>query len=197
MAPIMISIRSPTSVEQAFHCLIQGQILLFPTETVYGLGVDSAQPKAIERLYEIKGRPKEKPFQWLIADSDTVRKNSPIWTTSAEKLAKSFWPGPLTLVLPSREDTVGWRIPNHDWLLGLLKKLGRPLISTSANLAGEPPALSCEEGIEKLGERIQMAIDGGKVALGKPSTVVRLISDKVEILREGAISKDEIFRATE
>jgi len=191
----IISLTLQECTEEALHTLQQGGILLFPTETVYGVGADSAQPEAIERLYEMKGRPKEKPFQWLVSSKEIAHQNSVVWTKSAERLASAFWPGPLTLVVPGQDGTIGWRVPKHDWLLELLRKLNRPLVSTSANLAGESPALSCEQGVQKLGRHIQLAVDGGDVLLGKPSTVVKVVADRVDILREGAISREAILDA--
>ncbi len=180
--------------ELALIAIQRGEVVLFPTETVYGLGVDSAQPPAIEQLYALKGRPREKPFQWLIADVEMARARSKGWNGQAEKLAQTFWPGPLTIVVPVREGTIGWRMPRHAWLLELLKRLGRPLVATSANHSGAPAAKSCGTALKPFGPEISLAVDGGVIKAGKISTVVFVEGSNVRILRKGAISKAEISR---
>ncbi len=188
---ILSIIREPVRARAAaLDCLVAGGIVLFPTETVYGLGVDSRLPSAMERLYNLKQRPKEKPFQWLIADADVARRQSPSWDDAAERLARAFWPGPLTLVV----DGIGWRVPRHDWLLGWLRELGRPLVATSANLAGAPPARSCAAALEALGGRVSLALDGGEIPEGEVSTVARIEEGRLHILREGALKEDALRR---
>jgi L-threonylcarbamoyladenylate synthase len=195
MPPPILSTTDPKSISETLRTLKDGGVVLIPTETVYGICADSERKDAIDRLYEIKGRPKIKPFQWMVHHSEVAKKLSTEWGLATERLTQRFWPGPLTLVIPTATDTVGWRIPKHDWLLKLLEELGRPLIVTSANISAQPPALTCEEGIQSLGEKINLAIDGGKASLGEASTVVKISSDKTEILRCGALSQEQIFGA--
>jgi L-threonylcarbamoyladenylate synthase len=153
MPPASFTTSTPSSLQRALAAIERGEVILFPTETVYGLGVDSGNAAAVDRLYELKGRPKIKPFQWLISDVALARATS-AWSPAAEKLAAAFWPGPLTLVVQlssNAEETRGWRIPDHAWVLELLTKLGRPLVATSANRAGEPAALNFEEAMKTIG----------------------------------------------
>lgn len=187
-----LSTTDPKSIERSLETLLTGGILLFPTETVYGIGADSQKSDAIERLYTLKGRPKIKPFQWMVHHKDVARKGSTLWTDNSEKLAQKFWPGALTLVVPGGDSTIGWRIPNHSWLLKLLERLGRPLVATSANMSGEPAAVTCDEGIQKLNDSLNLAIEGGKSDIGVASTVVKSDDSGVEILRLGAITEEQI-----
>jgi L-threonylcarbamoyladenylate synthase len=179
----------------ALGILRKNGIVLFPTETVYGLGVNFGNKEGVEKLYDLKGRPKEKPFQWMAHDVSVVKANSTAWDESIEKLAKAYWPGPLTLVLPSKMDeTIGWRIPKHDWLLTLLSKLGNPLIATSANLSGQPTPNEFLKVLEPFKDKIELAIDGGPPKLGVASTVIEKTSNGFKVLREGAISKQELLK---
>ncbi len=188
---ILSIVREPVLARTtALECVAAGGIVLFPTETVYGLGVDSRQPAAMERLYDLKQRPKEKPFQWLIADADLARRQSPTWDDAAERLARAFWPGPLTLVV----NGIGWRVPRHDWLLGWLRELGRPLVATSANLAGAPPARSCAAALEALDSGVSLALDGGEIPEDEVSTVARIEQGRLHILREGALKEGALRR---
>jgi L-threonylcarbamoyladenylate synthase len=181
--------------EDSLNVLRENGIILFPTETVYGLGVNFGNKEGIEKLYDLKGRPKEKPFQWMAHDVSVVKVNSSEWDESIEKLAKAFWPGPVTLVLRSRGgETIGWRIPKHEWLLSLLSKLGNPLIATSANLSGQPTPNDFEAVIKPFQNRIELAVDGGPPKLGVASTVIEKTSKGFKILREGAILRQELLK---
>ncbi len=181
---------------EALACLRAGGILLFPTETVYGLGVDSDQPAALERLCELKGRPREKSFQWLIADTAAARSRSAGWSEDAEKLARAFWPGPLTLVVPAEGGTLGWRVPDHPWLQEVLRELGRPLVATSANRSGQPPCVSPREALRAMAGGISVAVDGGEMAGGRASTVAALeAGGRLRVLRPGVISKEMLRQA--
>jgi L-threonylcarbamoyladenylate synthase len=184
--------KDPASCEPALASLLCGEIILFPTETVYGLGVDSSNVKAIERLYDLKGRPREKPFQWLVPDVATARMGSTGWSETADKLAKAFWPGPLTLVIAVGEGTIGWRVPKQDWLLGLLKILNRPLVATSANFSGQSAATDYSSAHKTFRGKIGFALDGGSIKGGSASTVVSVEGENVRILRQGAIPEEEI-----
>jgi len=178
----------------ALDAVKRGRIILFPTETVYGLGVDSRNPRAIEKLYRLKERAREKPFQWLVADVEAARAASPGWNELADKLTRAFWPGPLTLVVRARKGTIGWRMPQHEWLLEFLRQLGRPLIATSANRSGGRPVQSCAEAVKLFGSRIGVAMDGGEIREGRVSTVMSVVRGKPEMLRGGAIPEEEIQR---
>ena len=174
--------------------LVRGEIIIFPTETVYGVGVDSENAAAIKKLYKLKGRPEGKPFQWLVHDAKIAKAGSLQWGEQAEKLARAFWPGPLTLVMPAKDGTMGWRVPKQSWLLGLLKEWGRPLTATSANISGEPPPKDLSTAIKPFSQEAGVAVDGGEIGEGPASTVVILDGDHIRILRQGAISEEDISR---
>jgi len=186
--------------EKALHAALEtiqgGGVMLFPTESVYGMGVDATRPEAVERLYELKGRPREKPFQWLVPDLEFARAASKGWDERAEKLARAFWPGPLTLVVPVRgEQTVGWRVPHHDWLLKFLRRLNRPLAATSANPAEKPAPKIFRTALRPFADLVDLALDGGSIGRGAASTVVALEPSRIQILRPGAVSEPSIREA--
>jgi L-threonylcarbamoyladenylate synthase len=186
---------SEAARDAALGALRRGELALFPTETVYGVGADAAHPAAVARLAAAKGRPDGKPFQWLVSDADAARRGSTGWDDRAARLARAFWPGPLTLVLPAGDGTVGWRVPAHDWLLGLLRALGGPIVASSANPAGLPPPKTCAEAVRLLGGSASLAVDGGTIAEGSPSTVAELTRDGLRVLRPGAISEEALRAA--
>lgn len=176
-----------TARAAALDVLRAGELLLFPTETVYGIGGDAQNPAARARLAAAKGRAPDKPFQWLVADIATARRGSSGWDERAERLARAFWPGPLTLVVSSGETTIGWRMPRGDWLLGLLRAWGAPLAASSANPSGASPPKSCAEAVALLGETAALAVDGGPIPPGAASSVAQLTRDGLLLLRRGAI----------
>ncbi|MFA6170453.1 MAG: L-threonylcarbamoyladenylate synthase [Candidatus Margulisiibacteriota bacterium] len=167
---------------KALSILKSGGVIAFPTETVYGIGTLLGSRKGINKIYKLKGRPKNKPLQVLVpslAEAKKLAKFNP----AALVLAKKEWPGPLTLVLPALKGkkTIGIRIPAHPLTLKLLKKTG-PLASTSANESGEKPALTALEVIAALPE-LDLVIDGGEAKLGKPSKIIDLTGPKPKIIR--------------
>jgi release factor glutamine methyltransferase len=185
----------------ALAALEAGELILFPTETVYGIGARCDRPAAIARLYAAKGRDAGKPLQILVADASTARRLAADWPPMAEALAARFWPGPLTLVVPASEavpadlraadGTVGLRCPDLPLLTRLLAAAG-PLAASSANRAGQPPATTRAEAVACLGDAAAVALDGGTAREGVASTVVRLGAAGVEILRQGALSAADI-----
>lgn len=179
----------------ALEELRQGRLILFPTETVYGVGADAANLAAVELLAVAKGRPPGKPFQWLVAEAGMARLGSTGWDDRAERLARAFWPGPLTLVVPSGEGTIGWRVPAHGWLLGLLREFGRAILASSANFSDRPPPKSCAEAVRLMGASAGLAVDGGAIPPGEASTVAQLTPNELRILRPGAIPESALLRA--
>lgn len=178
---------SKASRATALEALRRGELILFPTETVYGIGGDAAHPAAVERLAAAKGRPYGKPFQWLVADTAAARRGSTGWDDRAERLARAFWPGPLTLVVPAGNETLGWRVPRQAWLLDLLHELGHAIVASSANPSNTPPPKTCAEAVRLLGASAALAVDGGTVPKGEASTVAELTPRGLHILRAGAI----------
>ncbi len=197
-------IDTPDAIAFAVSLLRSGHVIAVPTDTVYGVASDGLNPDAIRRLYEVKERPADKPIPLLLADIDDVWHVIRSFPAGAHRLAQAFWPGPLTLILPARPelpgvllaggDTVGVRIPAHNDLRKLIRRLGRPLAATSANLSGHPPALTAQDVLEQLGGRIPLILDGGRTPGGRPSTVVDCTGDDPVILREGPISEEDVRR---
>lgn len=174
-----------------------GGVLLVPTETVYGLVCRWDDKKAIERIYELKGREKAKPLA-LFADSvATLKKNAVYLNQTAEKLASKLCPGALTVIVPTLTvGTVGFRIPDHPFILELLRKLACPLASTSANRSGEANALNVDEALAMLDGEPDLVIDGGAIPAGRQaSTVVMALDDSLKILRPGPISENQLYSA--
>lgn len=174
-----------------------GSVLLVPTETVYGLVCRWNDMAAVERIYELKGREKAKPLA-LFADSvNTLKKFDLYLNQNAEKLASKLCPGALTVVVPTPAgDTLGFRIPDHPFILELLQKLGYPLASTSANRSGEPNALNVNEALAMLDGEPDIVINGGAIPSDRQaSTVVMALDDSLKILRQGPISEDQLYSA--
>ncbi|MDE2078802.1 MAG: threonylcarbamoyl-AMP synthase [Patescibacteria group bacterium] len=184
-----------------------GGIVLFPTDTLYGLGVDALNPEAIRKLKELKGRDEKKPVSVIVADMAMAAAYADV-TPLAARLAEKFLPGKLTLVLTAKPNlpeeltagtgTIGIRMPKHVLCLNLARELGRPITATSANVAGEESERSVPDILAQFGERAGMIgkiIDVGELPESKPSTVVDARGEKPVILRDGAISKEAIAAA--
>jgi len=184
------------AIREGVAVLAADGVLAFPTETVYGLGVCWGSVEALHRLRAIKGREEAKPFQVLIADpADAVALGASV-SPRAARLMERFWPGPLTLVLPAGDgETRGLRVPASRFLRELIRRAGTALVATSANRAGEPPAQTAEEVLAMPAGMADLVLDGGPARLGVASTVARVLNDRVEVLRVGAIPCEEILRA--
>ena len=165
----------------------QGQIVAFPTETVYGIGVPASNGKALERLYEIKGRQPDKPFAYHIGDWDQLAFIDLVRNPSFRFLSKRFWPGPVTLIVQSKTSgKIGLRFPRSIPTSTLITSSGEPFFATSANRSGEPSATSAEEVIKALGDKIDYVIDSGPCEFRQDSTVVDTTANPPKILRQGA-----------
>jgi L-threonylcarbamoyladenylate synthase len=171
--------------------LHSGGVVIFPTETVYGLGCLWRNHAGRERIYELKKRPADKRLQMLAASLEQAAAAGVLVSDSLRKIAAVFWPGPLTVVVPATDgDSIGLRIPAQPFLLRLLEKLEEPLAATSANLSGQPPASTATEAPKLLNGQPDLVIDGGQVSTtnGAASTVVSLTDKNIRILREGPIT---------
>jgi len=184
--------------------LKKGGVIAFPTDTVYGLGADAFNSRAVERIYEIKNRPKHQQFPLLIADTSQLTAMADPIPGIAWFLAERFWPGGLTLVLPKADSlpaylapvsSIAVRVPNHPICLTLIQRLGNPVIGTSANISGKPAALTADEVGQQLGGKIDFIINGGKCPGGRESTVVDVTREAPVILRQGIIPAYEIDKA--
>jgi L-threonylcarbamoyladenylate synthase len=191
-------------IEKGVTILRKGGVIAFPTDTVYGLGADAFNSTAVERIYEIKNRPKHQQFPLLIADVKQMTALAEPISEIAWFLARWFWPGGLTLVLPKTDSvpaylasgsTIAVRIPNHPVCLALIQHLGNPIIGTSANISGQPSALTAEEVGQQLGGKIDLIINGGQCPGGKESTVVDVTHESPIVLRQGIILSQEIDKA--
>jgi L-threonylcarbamoyladenylate synthase len=185
----------------ALAALARGELIAFPTDTVYGVGARAFDVQAVARLYPAKGRPESKPIPILIgeaADLALVSQDPGPW---AELLARRFWPGPLTLVVwrhaevpeaVSAGPTVGVRVPDLEITRRLLQQSG-PLAVTSANRSGDPPACTAKEAYEALVGRIALLLDGGATPGGRASTVVDCSREPPRVLRPGPIDESTLF----
>jgi len=191
-------------IEKGVKILQKGGVIAFPTDTVYGLGADAFNSTAVERIYEIKNRPKHRQLPLLIADVEQLTTLAKPIPEIAWFLARRFWPGGLTLVLSKTDSlpvylasgpTMAVRVPNHPVCLALIQHLGNPIIGTSANISGQPTALTAEEVGQQLGGKIDLIINGGKCPGGKESTVVDVTHEAPVILRQGIIPSYEIDKA--
>jgi L-threonylcarbamoyladenylate synthase len=203
METIILKTDRPTAYRHAQDVLRHGGLVAFPTDTVYGLAVLPLKNETVDRLYIVKGRSHQKAIAILIGKPDDLDGISLSPGEIAHKLARAFWPGPITLIVPrhpdlpasiSNQPTVGVRIPNHPVALTLLQMTG-PLAVTSANLSGRQSAATAEEVAEQLGGRVHLILDGGRSTGGVPSTVVDCTGEKPEILRPGPVTMEEILRA--
>jgi L-threonylcarbamoyladenylate synthase len=191
-------------IEKGVKILQRGGVIAFPTDTVYGLGADAFNATAVERIYEIKNRPKHRQLPLLISDVERLTTLADPIPEIAWFLARRFWPGGLTLVLPKTDSvpaylasgpTIAVRVPDHPVCLALIQHLGNPIIGTSANISGQPAALTAEEVGQQLGGKIDFIINGGKCPGGKESTVVDITRESPIILRQGIIPSHEIDKA--
>lgn len=187
-------------IEEAASCIREGGLVAFPTETVYGLGADAMQASASRKIYEAKGRPSDNPLIVHIADSSSLKKLTDWVPPAAKKLAKTFWPGPLTMIVRKSEavpyettgglDTVAVRMPDHPVALALIAASGTFIAAPSANISGRPSPTRAEHVQQDLEGRIPLILDGGSVGIGIESTIVDLTEEVPMILRPGYITKE-------
>lgn len=179
----------PAAVEEAARILRAGGLVILPTETVYGVAADPRQPKAMQRLFEAKGRDDGKPVARLAASAAQVAAQGADLSGLAGRLAARFWPGPLTMVLDGPDGAVGYRVPDHAVPQAVLRAFGAAIAATSANRSGQPDAVTAAEAAEALGTAVDLILDAGPAPGAAPSTVVRVgVGNHVEILRAGALS---------
>jgi len=189
-------------IEKAAKLVLEGRLIAYPTDTVYGLGCNPFDSDAVDRLVKAKERLKGS-LPILVSSLKDAKRLGEI-SGLAATLANRFWPGPLTLVVRPRSnfparisgDTllVGLRIPNHETAIRLIEECGGALIGTSANISGRPSLRTAKEVLRELEGRVDLVVDGGPVALGRESTVVRVLGDESTVLRDGAISRDDILK---
>jgi L-threonylcarbamoyladenylate synthase len=193
------------AVERAAELLKAGEIVALPTETVYGLAANAFDPAAVEKIYRAKGRPGHNPIIVHVASLQMAQECVARWPESAVNLAKSFWPGPLTIVLPKSAkvpgivtaggETVGVRWPSHPFIRAVIAKCGFPLAAPSANRSNEISPTTAEHVRKSLGDAVPLIVDGGAANVGIESTVVDLASEHPRILRPGMIHEESLSAA--
>jgi L-threonylcarbamoyladenylate synthase len=186
----------PKLIRYAAGVLKGGGLVAFPTETVYGLGANLQDKEAVKRLYAVKGRPEGKPFTVHIADADQVKALGCSLDARSGKLAGRFWPGPLTMVLGSRDGGgVGFRMPANKVALELIRSSGVPVVAPSANLSGKKPPADAMAVMKDLDGKIEVVVDSGPVDLGVESTVIDMTVRPFKVLRKGAIAEEDLKKA--
>ena len=196
---IKVSAVDDPIIVEAGELIRRGELVAFPTETVYGLGADGLDPVACQKIFAVKGRPSDKPLSLHVSSVemiDRIAHVSPI----AQRLIETFLPGPLTLILPKRSvvpdevtcglSTVGIRMPDNDIALALIEAAGVPIAAPSANRSGRPSPTSAQDVLDELNGLIPLVLDGGECRLGQASTILDV--ESMKILRAGSISIDQL-----
>lgn len=194
----------PESIKEAGKLLKAGQLVVIPTETVYGLAAHALDPAAVQRIFDAKGRPSDNPLIVHVASVEAAKKLVREWSPLADRFAKAFWPGPLTLVLPRAPnvpdivtaglDSVAIRVPAHPVAQLVLRAAGIPLAAPSANTSGRPSPTLAHHAEADLGDKVPLYLDGGPATVGVESTVVSLLGPNPVVLRVGAIPQERLSR---
>ncbi len=190
----------------AVQALSEGKLMALPTDTVYGIAVNASCQPAVRRLFEIKQRAADNPLPVLIADFERANTAARQIPSLAQRLAEHFWPGPLTLILhkspvisdlvTAGQPTVGLRVPDHELTRSVLRQANFTVAVTSANLSGQPEAVSPRQVLATFGDLLDLVIDNGPCPGGIPSTVLDLTASPPQILRDGPISRQQLERIT-
>jgi L-threonylcarbamoyladenylate synthase len=202
---VVMAEKNSVAIADALAALAAGEAIVYPTETFYALGVDALSLRALDRLFAIKGREPGKPVALIAADTAMAFAVAREVPAQARVLAQAFWPGPLTLVLPARhgipaaligdDGGVGVRVSSHPLARALAAALRGPLTATSANLAGEPPAVEPAAARRALGDKVKVFVEYSRLAGGAPSTVVAVDHSGIRVLRPGAVSEHQLAAA--
>ena len=189
------------NIIMAAEDLMVGGLVVYPTETVYGIAADIFNQKAVKNLYMVKNRPFDMPLSVAVSGKDMVE-NIAVMTRPVEKLIDAFLPGPLTIItkkdpnvpdiVTSMSQKVGIRIPDNKVAIDLIEEFGGPIVATSANLHSHPDSIDIDTAVEDFGDSVMTYLDNGPCTLGKPSTIVWIMDDKVEVIRQGEITKQQI-----
>ena len=191
-----------TMLEKPAQIIKNGGIVVFPTETVYGIGVNGLNKDAVRKLYEVKQRPLDKPISLLVSDMNMINKIAKNITDLEYKLMEAFFPGPFTIILnkkdivpnivTSNQQTVGIRMPSGKIARKLVELAGVPLATPSANITGNPSSTNLENIFKDFDGKVDYFIDGGETEFGMASTIVKVIDGIPNILRQGSITKEQI-----
>ena len=177
-----------TSIEEAVKFLKEGKPVVFPTETVYGIGIAASQKKSAALIFDLKGRDENKPLSLHISRTSSIDFSEIFFPRLVSFLMHRFWPGPLTLILKNRKDgsTLGYRFPNNTVARQLIEALGEPVLATSANLSGKPPATTIGEAEAYFGKKVPAYVDGGKTQFQEASTVLDVTQYPPQFIRGGS-----------
>ncbi len=219
MSAVFIDLNQTEDVRDVIHLAVEalcaGKIIAIPTETVYGLAASALQPAAVKRLWELKGRDSSKPFAIAVKSLEDSLDYVPNMSPLAKRLAKRCWPGPVTLVMDDHPESVihqldqpvvdatvpsgsvGLRVPDHDVTRQILRLCAGPVVLTSANLAGQPPAINGQTVSKELSEHVDLIIDAGPTKFQDASTVVKVDGDQLTVLREGVVKSENIRGLTD
>ena len=190
---VIVKASNSRAIARAITALRRGGVIIYPTETAYGLGCNLDNVKSIARIYRLKRRPKGKLLS-VIVGSPVIAKQHVVIDGQTQRLVKKFMPGPLTLVSPSKtKGSLAWRIPGHWFALELAKRFRKPIISTSANVSGRQPPYKIEDVKRTFNGKIDVIIDGGNLPKRSPSTIFDV--RRMKVLRKGPISKSSILSA--
>ncbi len=196
----------PAAIAEAVERLRAGELVAFPTETVYGLGADAASPQAVAKIYAAKGRPAFNPLIAHVADLDAATREA-LLPQAAVGLGRAFWPGPLTLVAPAAPGcsvcdlaraglaSLALRVPAHPAALALLRAFGAPVVAPSANLSGRVSPVTAAHVLEDLEGRVDLILDGGRATAGLESTIVSFVGAQPALLRPGAVPREAVEAA--
>jgi protein-tyrosine phosphatase len=220
MPPVLIDVRNARDADElrdvvfrAVQAVAEGKLVAFPTETVYGVATSALDESAVTRLAEAKGRGPNHPMTLAIRGPEEARDYAPDMSLLARRLARRCWPGPVTLVVDDSHpeslvrqlppgvqrmvapaDKVGLRVPGHQLVLDVLHMLAGPLVLSSANLTGQPDALTAKQVLDALGGEIDMILDDGPCRFGQPSSVVKISGNQLEVLRAGVVPEKTLRR---
>lgn len=201
----LLNADTPGAIEEAADLLKQGHIIAFPTDTLYGVGVDPFNSAAIEQLYQVKERVADKGIPILLADISDLEKVAQDISNLAQSLIEQYWPGPLTLIVPrhprlpamlSPNEGIAVRIPDHAISRAFIRAAGGIVATSSANHSGEQPARNAAEAFRVMNGQISAVLDGGSVQHGQGSTVLDCMSDPPQVLREGPVTVKNLSRIT-
>ena len=194
-------------LDECVEIIKKGGLVIFPTETVYGIGTNAYCEDSVKKIYEVKQRPDEKPLSILVSDISEISKYGYVDNENEKKIIEKFMPGPLTIILKKREgvfdyissgkDTIGIRIPDNEIIKKILDEAQIPIVAPSANISGKPSGIVMDEILKDFYGKVDVCVDGGKAQLGESSTIVQIIDNKPVILREGKIKLEEISKCLE
>ena len=181
-----------------------GGIVIFPTETVYGIGTNAFIENSVKKIYEVKERPEEKALSILVKSKDEIEKYAIVSNEIERKIINNFMPGPITIILNKKENvlnhitsgknTIGIRIPDNKIINTILNNLDVPIVAPSANISGHPSGIELNQIIDDFKNKVDICIDGGKCKISTASTIVQVIDNKPVIIRQGQITLEEIER---